>query len=65
MTDSTGTTVRTYDEMNRVVTKYVTNFGSTIFTYDIVDAAKGVDAGQVGEESKDPKCRRYGYKVPV
>lgn len=54
MKDSTGITVRAYDELNRVVTKSVPNIGTAVFRYDIIythsDGKK-----YVGESSKDPK----------
>ena len=34
MTDKTGTTARTYDEENRVITKKAPGFGTTTYTYD-------------------------------
>ncbi|MDQ6423102.1 S8 family serine peptidase [Paenibacillus sp. LHD-117] len=37
MTDSTGTTSRTYDELNRVVTKSVPKMGTSVFHYDVMD----------------------------
>ena len=52
MTDGTGTTTRTYDELNRVTTKQVPGIGTSYFTYDIIS---GVDQGCVGELSVDPK----------
>ncbi|WP_338058871.1 RHS repeat-associated core domain-containing protein [Acetivibrio clariflavus] len=52
ITDSTGTTERTYDELNRVKTKKVPNFGTITYTYDIT---AGVDLGFTAEQSKDPK----------
>jgi len=52
MTDGTGITERIYDELNRVKTKIVPKFGTTIYTYDITS---GVDTGFIAEQSKDPK----------
>ncbi|WP_278244411.1 RHS repeat-associated core domain-containing protein [Clostridium sp. BNL1100] len=34
ITDKTGTTARTYDEENRVITKKAPGFGTTTYTYD-------------------------------
>jgi RHS repeat-associated protein len=52
VTDATGTTVRTYDKFNRVLTKQVPNIGVTNFTYDITDnLVKGYSA----EKTVDPK----------
>ena len=50
MTDSTGTTTRIYDELNRVKTKTVPNIGTTAFTYDIITAD-----GLTAEKAIDPK----------
>jgi YD repeat-containing protein len=52
ITDSTGVTTRTYDELNRVLTKSVPNVGITAFEYDIID---GVETGCWAEKSTDPK----------
>jgi RHS repeat-associated protein len=52
MTDSTGTTVRTYDGLNRALTKTVPGFSATMFEYDLIS---GVDAGFVKERTTDPK----------
>ncbi|PYG87269.1 RHS repeat-associated protein [Ruminiclostridium sufflavum DSM 19573] len=52
MTDSTGTTLRTYDELGRVLTKTVPNIGTTTFRYDIIE---GMDEGCYKEITTDPK----------
>jgi YD repeat-containing protein len=50
MTDSTGTTTRTYDEQNRVLTKAVPEFGTTTFIYDISEGG-----GMYSETTEDFK----------
>src|SRR5690606_34220348 len=50
MTDATGTTTRTYDEENRVISKDVPNLGNSIFRYDIP-----AGDGCVCEETVDPE----------
>ncbi len=57
MTDATGQTVRTYDELNRVATKTVPQFGTNVFQYDIqLGIAEGyAEDGYVGEKSIDSK----------
>lgn len=52
ITDSTGTTSRTYDQLNRVKTKTVPNTGTITFLYDDIT---GLAPGQIGEISTDPK----------
>ncbi|MCM3134249.1 S8 family serine peptidase [Paenibacillus polysaccharolyticus] len=52
MTDGSGTTSRTYDELNRVVTKSVPGFGSSTF---LMDQTTGLTAGFVAEDTTDPK----------
>ena len=52
MTDSTGTTTRTYDELGRVLTKTAPLIGTTTFTYD---QTAGLTAGFSAEVSTDPK----------
>ena len=52
MKDSTGITIRTYDELGRVVTKTVGNLGTSTFQYDVTE---GVEQGQYAEISKDLK----------
>ncbi len=53
MTDSTGTTVRTYDDFNRVLTKSVPGVtGGFTYTYD---TRTTVDPRKTYEESTDPK----------
>lgn len=51
ITDSTGTTIRTYDELNRVETKTVPNVGTITYTYDVTE---GLENGYYKEVSKDP-----------
>lgn len=51
MTDATGTTTRTYDELNRVLTKAVPAVGTATYAYDITDGQAG---GYVAERSTDP-----------
>jgi RHS repeat-associated protein len=46
--DASGTITRTYDALNRVVSKTVPTFGSTTFAYDITS---GLTAGYVGEST--------------
>ncbi|MEN6314698.1 MAG: DUF1308 domain-containing protein [Clostridiaceae bacterium] len=52
MADSTGTTVRTYDALNWVLTKAVPNIGTSTYGYDIIS---GVEAGCIKETATDPK----------
>jgi RHS repeat-associated protein len=52
MTDATGTTTRTYDELNRAETKTVPSIGKSTYVYDITTA---VEEGFVKETSTDPK----------
>jgi len=52
MADSTGTTVRTYDALNRVLTKAVPNIGTSTYGYDIIS---GVEAGCIKETATDPR----------
>ncbi len=52
MTDSTGTTTRTYDELGRVTAKTVPDIGTSTYNYDIIT---GVPAGCTLEGSIDPK----------
>ena len=52
MQDESGTTTRTYDALNRVLTKDVPNMGTTTYQYDITS---GVASGQVAEKAIDPK----------
>ena len=51
MTDSTGITVRTYDGLNRVLTKTVPELGTTTFVYDIT---AGLTGGFVAESIATP-----------
>ena len=51
MTDATGTTQWTYDELNRTTTKTVPEFGTSTWKYDIIDIA---NPGGVGEKMEDP-----------
>ncbi len=52
MTDETGTTIRVYDELNRVASKTEPDIGTTTFQYDII---KGGDKEYWAEQSTDPK----------
>lgn len=52
MTDGTGTTVRTYDELNRVTSKNAPSIGKETYVYDIV---KGMANGFTEEIDTDPK----------
>jgi RHS repeat-associated protein len=52
ITDSTGTTIRTYDALNRVTSKTVPNIGTVWYKYDIIE---GVEAGETAERTTDPK----------
>lgn len=52
MTDATGTTSRTYDGLNRVITKSVPKIGTSVFEYDITD---GLPAGYSAENSVNAK----------
>lgn len=52
MTDSTGTTTRAYDELNRVTSKAVPTIGTTNFVYD---QTAGLTVGYVSESYTDPK----------
>lgn len=50
--DSIGTTIRTYDAMNRVTSKTVPNMGTVTYEYDIIE---GVGTGETAERTADPK----------
>lgn len=50
MADSTGTTTRTYDEAGRVLTKTVSDIGTSYFDYDTIE-----QNGAYSELSTDPK----------
>ncbi len=50
ITDSSGTTTRTYDEENRVLTKTVSDIGTISYKYDITS---GVEEGEYAEKSTD------------
>ncbi|MDP4144966.1 MAG: right-handed parallel beta-helix repeat-containing protein, partial [Bacillota bacterium] len=50
--DATGTTIRTYDELNRVTSKTVPDIGKATYVYDIIT---GVDAGCTEEKDTDAK----------
>ncbi len=52
ITDSTGTTTRTYDALNRVTSKTTPNIGTVCHEYDIIS---GVDPGETAEQTTDPK----------
>ncbi len=58
MTDSTGTTTRTYDELNRVTTKTVPGIGKSTFIYDKIDNSENnsiIKNGGYAETTTDPK----------
>jgi RHS repeat-associated protein len=55
ITDATGTTTRTYDELNRVISKSVPTVGTIVYKYDIVSGIVGLDSGNFGESETDPK----------
>lgn len=59
MTDATGTTTRTFDELGRILTKDVPHIGTITYTYDITE---GEEKGSYKEESIDPKGNTT-YKV--
>jgi YD repeat-containing protein len=50
--DATGTTTRTYDALNRTLTKTVPVIGKSTYVYDIT---VGLEAGFVKETTMDPK----------
>ena len=52
VTDATGATSRTYDELNRVILKTVPTIGTSTYTYDITS---GMQDGFVSETAADPK----------
>ncbi|GBG07986.1 RHS repeat-associated core domain-containing protein [Paenibacillus agaridevorans] len=52
MTDSTGTTSRTYDGLNRVVAKSVPKIGTSVFEYDVT---QGMPSGYSSEKTIDAK----------
>lgn len=52
MTDTIGTTRRTYDELGRVLTKTVPSIGTVTYTYDI---RSGAGEGCYREKTTDPK----------
>ncbi|NLN66369.1 MAG: RHS repeat protein, partial [Clostridiaceae bacterium] len=52
ITDSTGTTIRTYDALNRVTSNTVPNIGTVWYQYDIIE---GVEAGKTAEKTTDPE----------
>lgn len=52
MTDNSGTTIRSYDSLNRVTSKKVPEIGVTTYRYDVT---AGVAAGNVAERIADPK----------
>jgi RHS repeat-associated protein len=51
ITDDTGATIRTYDELNRVTSKTVPNVGTVEYGYDILE---GVETGETSEKTTDP-----------
>ncbi len=55
ITDNTGTTKRTYDELNRVTSKSVPEIGTAVYKYDITKGINGLESGNFGESETDPK----------
>ena len=51
MEDASGTTVRTYDALNRAISKSVPHMGKSTYVYDLA----GSEAGTCGERTTDPK----------
>ena len=51
MEDASGITVRTYDALNRTISKNVPNMGKSTYAYDLA----GSEAGTYGERTTDPK----------
>ncbi|MDD4403001.1 MAG: hypothetical protein PHI24_14430, partial [Desulfitobacteriaceae bacterium] len=54
VTDATGTTTRTYDELGRVTTKKVPVIGTVKYTYDLTTGF-GMPAGCKAEITEDPR----------
>lgn len=52
MSDDTGVTSRTYDELGRTISKTVPNIGTTLYTYD---QTAGLAKGLSTETTTDPK----------
>ncbi len=52
ITDQTGKTIRTFDQLNRVITKEVPNIGKSVYTYDIT---AGIPEGNWAESTTDSK----------
>ena len=50
MTDETGTTIRTYDALNRNISKDVPTIGKSVYEYDLA-----ATAGEYSERTTDPK----------
>jgi len=44
MSNNTGITYKSYDELNRVITESIPNIGTTVFVYDIAQSASGYGA---------------------
>jgi len=54
-TDESGTTVRTFDSLNRTTSKYVPGIGLTRYLYDVTSGAPiAIPAGHIGETVTDP-----------
>ncbi|MHB8127233.1 MAG: RHS repeat domain-containing protein, partial [Desulfitobacteriaceae bacterium] len=52
ITDSIGTTTRTYDELNRVKSKITPVVGASAYLYDLIT---GLEAGFTAEQTTDPQ----------
>ncbi len=50
MADETGTTIRTYDALNRNISKDVPTIGKSVYEYDLA-----ATAGEYSERTTDPK----------
>ena len=55
ITNSEGTTTRTYDELNRVTSKTVPYIGKTTYDYDVTEGIENLEDGFYGEITIDPK----------
>lgn len=55
ITNSEGTTTRTYDELNRTTAKTVPYIGKTTYAYDVIEGIENLQDGFYGEITIDPK----------